>query len=186
LLASHDDGGFMQRSSDRNDSAELQAELARLKPEEGEDRIGNYKLLQQIGEGGFGTVWMAEQLEPVRRRVALKIIKPGMDTKEVIVRFEQERQALALMDHPNIAKVLDAGVTPLGRPFFVMELVRGIRSRTSVTRIICPLRSGSIFSSPSATPSSTRIKRALFTATSSPRTFSSPCTMVPRVRDARR
>ena len=127
LLASHDDGGFMQRSADRSDSAELEAELARLKPEEGEDRIGHYKLLQKIGEGGFGTVWMAEQLEPVRRRVALKIIKPGMDTKEVIVRFEQERQALALMDHPNIAKVLDAGVTPLGRPFFVMELVRGIR-----------------------------------------------------------
>ena len=127
LLASHDDGGFMQRSADCTHSAELKDELARLKPEEGEDRIGNYKLLQKIGEGGFGTVWMAEQLEPVRRRVALKIIKPGMDTKEVIVRFEQERQALALMDHPNIAKVLDAGVTPLGRPFFVMELVRGIR-----------------------------------------------------------
>jgi WD40 repeat protein/serine/threonine protein kinase len=127
LLASHDDGGFMQRSSDRNDSAELEAELTRFKPEEGEDRIGNYRLLQKIGEGGFGTVWMAEQLEPVRRCVALKIIKPGMDSKEVIVRFEQERQALALMDHPNIAKVHDAGVTPLGRPFFVMELVRGIR-----------------------------------------------------------
>src|SRR4051812_6239824 len=127
LLASHDDDAFMQRSSDRNDSAELEAELARFKPEEGEDRIGNYKLLQKLGEGGFGTVWMAEQLEPVRRRVALKIIKPGMDSKEVLVRFEQERQALALMDHPNIAKVLDAGVTPLGRPFFVMELVRGIR-----------------------------------------------------------
>ena len=127
LLASHDDAGFMQRPADRADSTELEAELSRLKPEEGEERIGNYKLLQKIGEGGFGTVWMAEQLEPVRRRVALKIIKPGMDTKEVIVRFEQERQALALMDHPNIAKVLDAGVTPLGRPFFVMELVRGIR-----------------------------------------------------------
>ena len=127
LLASHDDGGFMQRSSDRNDSAELQGELARFRPEEGEDRIGHYKLLQKLGEGGFGTVWTAEQLEPVRRRVALKIIKPGMDSKEVLVRFEQERQALALMDHPNIAKVLDAGVTPLGRPFFVMELVRGIR-----------------------------------------------------------
>ena len=127
LLASHDHDAFMQRPADRTDSAELEAELARLKPEEGEDRIGNFKLLQKIGEGGFGTVWMAEQLEPVRRRVALKIIKPGMDSREVIVRFEQERQALALMDHPNIAKVLDAGVTPLGRPFFVMELVRGIR-----------------------------------------------------------
>src|SRR6185503_9803797 len=127
LLASHDHDAFMQRSADRADSPELEAELARLKPEEGEDRIGHYKLLQQIGEGGFGTVWMAEQLEPVRRRVALKIIKPGMDSKEVLVRFEQERQALALMDHPNIAKVLDAGATPLGRPFFVMELVRGIR-----------------------------------------------------------
>src|SRR6185295_20094370 len=116
LLASHDDGGFMQRSSDRNDSAELQAELARLKPEEGEDRIGHYKLLQQLGEGGFGTVWMAEQLEPVSRRVALKIIKLGMDTREVIARFEAERQALAMMDHPNIAKVLDAGATDKGRP----------------------------------------------------------------------
>ncbi|MBI2926750.1 MAG: protein kinase [Verrucomicrobia bacterium] len=127
LLASHDHDAFMARPADRTDSPELEADLARLKPEAGEDRIGNFKLLQKIGEGGFGTVWMAEQLEPVRRRVALKIIKPGMDTKEVIVRFEQERQALALMDHPNIAKVLDAGVTPLGRPFFVMELVRGIR-----------------------------------------------------------
>jgi eukaryotic-like serine/threonine-protein kinase len=127
LLASHDHDAFMQRPADRNDSAELKAELARLKPEEGEDRIGHYKLLQKLGEGGFGTVWMAEQLEPVRRRVAIKIIKPGMDSKEVLVRFEQERQALALMDHPNIARVLDAGVTPLGRPFFVMELVCGIR-----------------------------------------------------------
>jgi eukaryotic-like serine/threonine-protein kinase len=127
LLASHDDRSFMQRSSDRHDSAELEAGLARFKPEEGNDRIGNFKLLQKIGEGGFGTVWMAEQLEPVRRRVALKIIKPGMDSREVLVRFEQERQALALMDHSNIAKVFDAGVTPLGRPFFVMELVPGVR-----------------------------------------------------------
>jgi serine/threonine protein kinase len=88
--------------------------------------IGHYKLLQQIGEGGFGTVYMAEQKEPVRRRVALKIIKLGMDTKEVIARFEAERQALALMDHPNIAKVLDAGATETGRPYFVMELVKGV------------------------------------------------------------
>src|SRR5262245_29795219 len=88
-------------------------------------RIGPYKLLQQIGEGGFGSVFMAEQEEPVRRKVALKIIKLGMDTKQVVARFEQERQALAMMDHPNIARVLDAGATETGRPFFVMQLVKG-------------------------------------------------------------
>src|SRR5438034_975235 len=91
------------------------------------DKIGRYKLLQQIGEGGCGVVYMAEQEEPVRRRVALKVIKLGMDTKSVIARFEAERQALALMDHPNIARVLDAGATETGRPYFVMELVRGIK-----------------------------------------------------------
>ena len=91
------------------------------------DRIGSYKLLQQIGEGGCGVVYMAEQEEPLRRRVALKVIKLGLDTKAVVARFEAERQALALMDHPNIAKVLEAGATEAGRPFFVMELVRGIR-----------------------------------------------------------
>jgi serine/threonine protein kinase len=91
------------------------------------DRIGRYKLLEKIGEGGCGVVYMAEQEEPVRRRVALKVIKLGMDTKQVIARFEAERQALALMDHPNIAKVLDGGATPTGRPYFVMELVRGVR-----------------------------------------------------------
>ena len=91
------------------------------------DRIDRYKLLQQIGEGGCGVVYMAEQEEPVRRRVALKIIKLGMDTKSVIARFEAERQALAMMDHPNIAKVLDAGATDTGRPYFVMELVRGAK-----------------------------------------------------------
>jgi serine/threonine protein kinase len=91
------------------------------------DRIGRYKLLEQIGEGGCGTVYMAEQEEPVRRRVALKVIKLGMDTKQVIARFEAERQALALMDHPHIAKVLDGGATPTGRLYFVMELVRGVR-----------------------------------------------------------
>ena len=88
--------------------------------------IGPYKLLEQIGEGGMGVVYMAEQTQPVRRKVALKIIKPGMDTQQVIARFEAERQALAMMDHPNIAKVLDAGATESGRPYFVMELVRGI------------------------------------------------------------
>src|SRR5579872_2400987 len=88
--------------------------------------IGPYKLMEKIGEGGFGLVFVAEQQQPVRRRVALKVIKPGMDTREIIARFEAERQALALMDHPHIAKVLDAGATESGRPFFVMELVRGV------------------------------------------------------------
>ena len=91
------------------------------------DQIDKYKLLQQIGEGGCGIVFMAEQERPVRRRVALKIIKPGMDTKSVIARFEAERQALALMDHPNIAKIFDAGTTNSGHPYFVMELVRGVK-----------------------------------------------------------
>ena len=89
------------------------------------DRVGPYKLLEQIGEGGFGVVFMAEQERPVRRPVALKVIKVGMDTKEVVARFEAERQALALMDHPNIARVFDAGSTATGRPYFAMELVRG-------------------------------------------------------------
>jgi len=91
------------------------------------DRIGRYKLLQKIGEGGCGVVYMAEQTEPVKRRVALKVIKLGLETHSVIARFEAERQALAMMDHPNIAKILDAGTTEAGRPYFVMELVRGIK-----------------------------------------------------------
>jgi serine/threonine-protein kinase len=88
--------------------------------------IGPYKLLGEIGEGGMGVVYMAEQTRPVRRKVALKVIKPGTDTRQVIARFEAERQALTLMDHPNIARVFDAGATESGRPYFVMELVRGV------------------------------------------------------------
>src|SRR5437868_9720007 len=87
---------------------------------------GRYKLLEEIGEGGMGAVWMAEQREPVKRLVALKLIKAGMDSRQVLARFEAERQALALMDHPNIARVLDAGTTAAGRPYFVMELVKGV------------------------------------------------------------
>src|ERR1041384_3706856 len=96
-------------------------------PDRAPERIGPYKIFEQIGEGGMGVVYLAEQEAPLRRRVALKVIKPGMDSRQVLARFEAERQALALMDHPNIARVLDAGATGNGRPFFVMELVKGVR-----------------------------------------------------------
>ena len=120
LLAAHEQaGGFMTAQA-------ANATLPLPLTERAGDRIGRYKLLEPIGEGGFGIVWMAEQEEPVRRRVALKIIKLGMDTKEVVARFEAERQALAMMDHPNIASVFDGGVTNTGRPYFVMELLKGI------------------------------------------------------------
>src|SRR5256712_13734620 len=92
------------------------------------DKIGHYKLREKVGEGGCGVVYVAEQEEPIRRRVALKVIKLGMDTRSVVARFEAERQALAMMDHPNIAKVFDAGATESGRPYFVMELGRGIKT----------------------------------------------------------
>src|SRR5215510_9915498 len=88
--------------------------------------IDHYRLVEESGEGGMGTGWMAQQTEPVKRLVAVKLIKAGMDSKQVLARFDQERQALALMDHPSIAKVHDAGSTPDGRPFFVMELVKGV------------------------------------------------------------
>ena len=123
LLAARDGAGdFMNRPA-----AELSDETTESQAIERPGTIiGRYKLLEQIGEGGFGVVYMADQLRPIQRRVALKIIKAGMDTRQVIARFEAERQALALMDDPNIAKVFDAGATETGRPYFVMELVRGI------------------------------------------------------------
>jgi eukaryotic-like serine/threonine-protein kinase len=133
LRASDEAGGFLQDpapGAQRPMDASTPRETMQITSAPGEkpgDRIGRYKLLQPIGEGGCGVVYMAEQEEPVRRRVALKVIKLGMDTKSVVARFEAERQALALMDHPNIAKVLDAGATDTGRPYFVMELVRGIK-----------------------------------------------------------
>jgi WD40 repeat protein len=105
----------------------MKIEFAEVPDETIGQKIGRYKILEKVGEGGCGVVYVAEQTEPVRRRVALKVIKLGMDTKQVVARFEAERQALAMMDHPNIAKVLDAGATETGRPYFIMELVRGIR-----------------------------------------------------------
>src|ERR1043166_7305201 len=121
-------GGQSGRGSEDGQPAPKTIVLEAPATEEGPGTlIGRYKLLERIGEGGFGAVYVAEQREPVKRRVALKIIKLGMDTKQVVARFEAERQALALMDHPNIAKVLDAGATATGRPFFALELVRGVR-----------------------------------------------------------
>ena len=166
LLQTHDHiGDFLEEST--------QKPLVKIRPESsaGEkagDRIGRYKLLQQIGEGGCGVVYMAEQEEPVRRRVALKIIKPGMDTKNVIARFEAERQALALMDHPSIAKVFDAGATESGRPYFVMELVRGVKiTEYCDQNSLTTEERAEIFSSKFARRFNTHIKRESFIGTSS-------------------
>jgi serine/threonine protein kinase len=141
LLAAQDEAeGFFERGRSAVNLPEVDAQAAELLRQPGAgielndwtdeqlgSRLGRYQLRQEIGEGGCGTVYLAEQETPVRRQVALKVIKLGMDTKNVIARFEAERQALAMMDHPNIARVLDAGATETGRPFFVMELVRGTR-----------------------------------------------------------
>jgi serine/threonine protein kinase len=122
LLAQHQHAGDFLESSPLPPARTIDGTI----PERPGTVIGPYKLLEQIGEGGMGVVFMAEQQQPIRRKVALKVLKPGMDTRQVIARFEAERQALALMDHRNIAKVLDAGQTSSGRPYFVMDLVKGI------------------------------------------------------------
>ena len=127
LLAAHDAPDELSPETAPVAVATMKIEFADLPDEAVGQTLGRYKLMERLGEGGCGVVYVAEQTEPVRRRVALKVIKLGMDTKQVVARFEAERQALAMMDHPNIAKVLDAGTTETGRPFFVMELVRGIR-----------------------------------------------------------
>src|SRR3989454_2355568 len=129
LLKAHDQAGEFLEQAPAGVSAKTFVVTTGMVPvtEGPGDRIGRYKLRENLGEGGCGVVYVVEQEEPVRRRVALKVIKLGMDTRQVVARFEAERQALAMMDHPNIAKVLDAGTTETGRPYFVMELVRGIR-----------------------------------------------------------
>src|SRR5688572_25069017 len=123
LNAHHEAGHFLKGHDLPCDFADA---IEEPKLETAGTTVGPYKLLEQIGEGGMGVVYMADQQFPVVRRVALKIIKPGMDTRKVIARFEAEQQALAMMEHPHIAKVLDAGATEAGRPYFVMELVKGI------------------------------------------------------------
>ena len=124
LLAAHDRLGGSPPADRGAQPAAAAQEAVLGRP--GATVIGPYKLLQPIGEGGMGTVFMAEQQRPVQRKVALKVVKPGMDSRQVLARFEAERQALALMDHPNVAKVLDAGATEGGRPYFVMELIKGV------------------------------------------------------------
>src|SRR5437016_1472870 len=125
LLRSNERAGDFLEEAPTGSIGERRAKVAA--GEKPGDRVGRYKLLQEIGEGGCGVVFVAEQEEPIRRRVALKVIKPGMDTKSVIARFEAERQTLALMDHPNIAKIFDAGATESGHPYFAMELINGIK-----------------------------------------------------------
>jgi tetratricopeptide (TPR) repeat protein/tRNA A-37 threonylcarbamoyl transferase component Bud32 len=127
LLAAQEQDETATATGPKADRPTIKVSLAGNLDEAVGQTLGRYKLLEKVGEGGCGVVYVAEQTEPVRRRVALKVIKLGMDTKTVVARFEAERQALAMMDHPNIAKVLDAGATEHGRPYFVMELVRGIR-----------------------------------------------------------
>ena len=127
--------------------------------------IGPYKLIEPIGEGGMGTVYMAEQTHPVRRLVALKVIKAGMDGRQVLTRFDAERQALALMDHPNIARVLDAGATDAGRPYFAWSWSRACRSPATATSTASRLGSAWSCSSRCARPCSTRTRRGLSTAT---------------------
>jgi eukaryotic-like serine/threonine-protein kinase len=138
LLCAHDDSADLPPAGGGVDKT-----VAHVPSEQpGTVVAGRYKLLEEIGEGGMGTVWVAEQTQPVRRKVALKLIKPGMDSKSVLARFEAERQALAVMDHPNIAKVLDGGLTETGRPFFVMEYVKGvpITDYCDATRLSVPER----------------------------------------------
>ena len=170
LLAAHEEAGeFLSSPTGSN-------ELAVSPDEQPGQRIGRYKLLQSIGEGGFGTVWMAEQEAPVRRQVALKIIKRGMDTAQVVARFEAERQALALMDHPSIAKVFDGGETPAGQPFFVMELVRGVPITTFCDEQHLDSRQRLELFTRCATRCSTPTTRASSIVTSSPPTSWSRCT----------
>jgi serine/threonine protein kinase len=140
LLGAHDQPASVLNRPVPGGSEQTGVYIGREEP--GAVIAGRYKLLEQIGEGGMGTVWVAEQIQPVRRKVALKLIKPGMDSRSVLARFEAERQALAVMDHPNIAKVLDGGITDAGRPFFVMEYVKGvpITEYCDATRLSVPER----------------------------------------------
>src|SRR5204862_7198170 len=127
LLRSHDHAGEFLDPALRAGTNRTLVVNPTAPSEKPGDVIGHYKIREKLGEGGCGVVYVAEQTEPVRRRVALKVIKVGMDTKAGVARFEAERQALAMMDHPNIAKVLDGGTTDVGRPYFVMALVGGMK-----------------------------------------------------------
>ena len=161
LLRAHDEsGGLLPRRSDQQEDHRLDATLlVASQAARGTIIAGRYKLLEVIGEGGMGSVWVAEQSQPVKRKVALKLIKAGMDSKSVLARFEAERQALAVMDHPNIAKVLDGGLTEQGRPYFVMEYVKGIPITEYCDSLKLSVPSACSCSPRSARRCSTRIRR---------------------------
>jgi hypothetical protein len=137
------------------------------------DRFGPYTLMRLIGEGGMGAVYLAEQVRPIRRQVALKVVKLGMDSRQVLARFDSERQSLAMMDHPNIARVFDAGTSAAGRPYFVMEWVDGVAIGDFCDHTASPLASTSVSSFPSATLSSMPTRKASSIATSNLPTSSS-------------
>jgi len=183
LIKAHEEAGtFIDRRAGGQETIQVNPGDILPRSKQSGERIGRYKLLEQIGEGGFGVVWMAEQEEPVRRRVALKIIKLGMDTREVVARFEAERQALALMDHPNIARVFDGGATESGRPYFLMELVRGEQIRKYCDERRLSLKERLELFVRFGRPCSTRTRKELFTGTSSRRTSWCRSTMTSRCR----
>lgn len=144
---------------DRQHNRSAEDSTIKAGPIEQQPMLGPYRLLELIGQGGMGEVWLAEQKHPMWRRVAIKLIKAGMDTREVVARFESERQALALMDHPGIAKVFEAGSTPHGRPYFVWSTSAAFQLPITATRRDSRFGSGSIFSSACVKLCSTHIKR---------------------------
>jgi eukaryotic-like serine/threonine-protein kinase len=185
LFAAHDNTNPYpgNSTSEQADSGPAEGATTDFRPPAaaGVTIAGRYTLVEKIGEGGMGEVWVAKQSTPVKRNVAVKFIKPGMDSKSVLARFEAERQALAMMDHPNIAKVLDGGLTATGRPFFVMELVKGVPITQYCDAVrLTPRQRLELFVPVCVRPFSTPTRKGSFTATSSHPMFSSRCTTINR------
>ena len=192
LLAAHEQAGsFLEDPAVAASGAATRTHAGAVEPPTAEHSgpsddvgvsVGRYRLLQKLGEGGMGSVWVAEQSEPVRRRVALKLVKAGMDSERVIARFEAERQALALMDHTNIAKVFEAGTTETGRPYFAMELVKGVPITTYCDELHLSIRERLALFVDVCRAVQHAHQRVSSTATSSPTTCSSPSRTAGRSR----